>query len=230
MDNLTHFANNWKIRTGINNVMTRRIIEAYRYMDQNHIDEFFSTGKLKLSTFKSNRDAEGIRNDKNEGITHFLVISKDQTKTLKIPTREGNGRLTLCTSFELNLDKYLNYFKTNGCFKINQIQGFAFEISKVLNMYRGGMEGMIEYSERKELVINLAHFPELPDLNLRNEIWKGDNYKIIEYISKAELDLYFHKRTKFLAEDEYRLLWWTRRDHRLFITCPGAVKYCEKIT
>ncbi|WP_027420347.1 hypothetical protein [Crocinitomix catalasitica] len=223
------FRNRWRIRSHINGVMLRNISQVYRYMDQYWIDEFFKTGNLQLTSFVKNRTVDDIRNDENEGYHDYIILSRDRTKQSSIRFDDRDTHRMLCTSTELDLNKYLPYFKVDGCFKINNPLGFGYEVAKVLKGFEKGQEGMTEYTDRGFSFFPLEKFPDLPDLT-DNSPPIHELFPYLDMIPRVDFNMFYLKKTKYSPENEYRLIWKCEREHDLIINCPDARKFCEKIT
>ena len=219
---LEHFWKSWWIKKKDSHS------SVYRYCEQKYIDEFFETGRLKLSTFKSNRIIEdGIRKDENEGLHTYRVASKDRKRVCELNVSDFDHRRIFCCSTQLDLSSLLTYFKVDGCFEITNSIGFAYEIALVLNGYHYGQEGPVEYTDDNFTYFLLEQHENLPDLpedkNMKSFL------PLIDAIGK-DLNMFFHKRKAFSSEKEFRFVWKCIKEHPIFIDCPGALKYCKKIT
>lgn len=220
-------SNKWRIRK--TTIPMRNITSVFRFMDQVYIDEFFKTGRLKLSSFASNRKLEGdIRQDDNEGIHTYQLISRDRKKSTELICEDMDSERMFCTTSELSLNSHLNRFEVDGCFEIINTLGFGLEIAKVLKGFTYGQESYVNYHNYSFTPIFLEQYPSLPDLEENSEML--DVFKYIDFIPQKYMGQYFQKKSCYAEEFEYRFIWQCEPKHELFISCPEAIKYCKKIT
>ncbi|KFX69059.1 hypothetical protein TMS3_0116400 [Pseudomonas taeanensis MS-3] len=88
---------------------------TYRYMNQIFIDEFFSTGKLMLSSFtRFSQHQDEQRSDNLEG--ENLVIGTAGDISITAQTGHGNKSIVLCTSV-LESEDLMRQFDCDGYFR-----------------------------------------------------------------------------------------------------------------
>jgi len=96
---------NWHIKTP----------EVYRYMDQIYIEEFFKTGKIRLSAFKLFKQYPDEQlGDNQEGLNTLVGFGDGHTIIAR--TQHGDNSLIFCASTE-GSENLMNIFKTKGYFK-----------------------------------------------------------------------------------------------------------------
>lgn len=193
---------------------------VYRYLDQEYIEEFFNTGKLRLSSFKAfSNHKDEQRNDKNEGLRISSLRGKDFTSFAV--TNWGIESVILSTSSQYDSQLQKN-FKVNGCFKITRPTEFAIEISKCIPNFKRGMEGFCNYENEK----SIGHD------NLSLELESVSN--IAQLTAGIDVtNTFFLKEKKYELQKEYRFIWATYhilKEEFLLISCPEAIKFCEKVT
>jgi len=201
---------------------------VYRYSDVQYIEEFFQTGRLKLSSFNSNRIAELSRRDSQEGKQFYRMYSKDRSAIVKLGTQPDVGFYTFCTSKEFNPGKFYGKFNANGCFEITDIQRFSYEIAKSLKDFILGVEGEVVYTDKRHIEVYLENYPHSQDFNEETSI--VDKVIILSDITAKDHQLFFRKPIKYKSESEYRMVFRTlSREENLYIDCPNAIKYCHKL-
>ncbi|MCB9173505.1 MAG: hypothetical protein H6589_02775 [Flavobacteriales bacterium] len=197
-------------------------------MNEEYIDQFLKTGRLKLSSYESNRKTEDkIRQDDFEGYHTYRILNRNRTNGAELKVNDRDVHRILCCSLEFDKKFYCNYFKVDGCMEISNAFAFGYEIAKVLEEYGYGMEGLVDYVDEKINYLLLEQFPELPDLP--NEPKMQDLFIYIDAITRLDPGPFYKKPKKFIPEKEYRITWKCKANHDIFIDCPGAIKYCKKI-
>ncbi|MBK9273360.1 MAG: hypothetical protein IPM49_02315 [Flavobacteriales bacterium] len=198
-------------------------------MHQQYVDHFFRTGELKLSSYESNRIIEdAVRRDHVEGTGDYVIVSRDRRLSYRLGARAFDQRM-LCMSTSSNLDRMMSHFGVDGCFEVTNTTGFGFEIAKALVAFRFGREGVVTYQDGYEKIFLLENHPHLLDLTLSapsNE----QLFSYIDIIGRTDFDMLFTKPLQFQDEEEYRFNWLCAPKHPMLIRCPGALKYCRKIT
>lgn len=233
-DFVSHFQKNWRIKKNTDPIYPDGPDVVYRYMKQKYIDEFFATGVLKLSTYKTNREIKNdVRQDKEEGKLKYIIQSKDGRNGFELNVSDYFSQLIYCCSTKLNVKELTSYFKVDGCFEIINPLGFAFEIAKSLKAFHFGAQGQVYYCANKNVIFPLSKFPDLPDIPQQFMCDKGptiDFIKIMDGIRKYHFSPFFFKEDKYWPEYEYRFSWKCSMHHPEKVFCPGALKYCRKIT
>jgi hypothetical protein len=134
------FPRNWQVVTP----------SIYRYENQKWIDEFFETGRMKLSTFaKFAKYPDEARGDQNEGKGICYGETRDG-KSIFIAQAQGVNAAVLCCSQRLD-HKLRESFERDSAFQIMNTVGFGVEIARQLPGFRHGLEGPCIYrSDRAE--------------------------------------------------------------------------------
>jgi hypothetical protein len=123
------------------NVVTPAV---YRYENQKWIDEFFETGRMRLSTFaKFATYADEIRGDRSEGHGFCYGETKDN-KSIVIVQAQGMNATVLCCSHRLD-HKLRESFERDSAFQIMNTVGLAVEIARQLAGFKQGLEGSCIY-------------------------------------------------------------------------------------
>lgn len=202
---------------------------VYRYMDQQYIDEFFATGRLMLSSFhRFKQHADEQREDSLEG--QNLVVGRYQDRDVfTAQIKHGEDALVFCTSVREG-DDLMRQFGCNGYFRITDTHLFGRAVGKVLTGFVRGLEGHCTYRDHhvieKQLTASIA-------ATFNIDPAAGPPEEVVKTImGVAGAQPYFSKRRQFSQQCEYRLLWLLDHDVRdiLFVDCPEAIQFCEKIT
>jgi len=225
-----NFLDSWRISVKPGNEKNAGKHSIFRYMDEEYINRFFETGELKLSTYFGNRDIkDSTRKDTEEGKLYTRLYNKSRSFHIDMANEPYKGWFTFCTSLEYNPKKFYEKFQTNGVFEITNTTAFGYEIAKVLPKYMNGFEGLIEYTNNRSSVYFLENYPEFQDFDKNT-----DSIHVISTITEIIKDPYallFQKRTSFKSELEYRHVWRVfNHNESEFIKCPGALKYCRRIS
>ena len=195
----------------------------HRYLEKQWVNEFFETGRLRLSSFKNfakldnqslvdPSEGSGILGNETGEHTVFAVMS------------QGSDAYVLCGSAIYR--KPPQWGKDSG-FRINDTTGFASIVTRFIPGCRGGIEGLCHYVKKRSVVrnvpMNLDDY-KLPDGNISMDLLT-DNMKA------AGDDLFFLKEDSHADELEYRLLWFATGDAKdeIFIEIPEARQFCIRI-
>jgi hypothetical protein len=200
----------------------------YRYENQNHIDTFFETGDLLISSFhnyKKYKDNE--LGDRQEGSSMNLAkIDNDMTLGTYVTT--GMNEYSFCTStiFEKSL---LTTFSRNSLFRIKDPLNFILEVTRSIQRVHQVIHGHCLYLDQRMLTKNISGV----DMeSLKSEEGGISFEKLIQISNYVQgMDAYFLKQKKYQHQSEYRILWQTDREVKdsIIINCPEAIKYCEKV-
>lgn len=204
---------------------------VYRYEDQCWIDEFFKSGKLRLSTFaKFATYPDENRGDSLEGKS-FCYGETTDNKSVVIIQQQGINAVVLCCSHSLN-HNLKNNFKRDSAFEITNTVAFCNEIGRQLVGFRQGIEGSCIY--RKSRIVKRSIDLNLDDhLNKHRQPDGTLNIQtlphIAEHLGGAELVLL--KKNTYAHQQEYRLLWEldTIVSDHVDVVAPLARQYCRRI-
>ena len=206
----------------------------YRYLEKEYVDEFFETGKLRLSSFKqfSKHDDEQ-RQDKQEGRGKIVMHIKDTDIRIEMEKGTKDNAYVLCGSL-IYVDKLRADFKCDSCFLIEEPLLFTQVISLKLENCVNIVLGPCSYSEEK--MINAVDIPkEEYDMMFPEGFNSGKmdfNAMFNLGMNRIGNSLLFKKLDKYSHQHEYRILWRIdapkTQDH-IYIYAPEAIKYCRRI-
>lgn len=204
----------------------QRINPIYRILsDLQYLEDFFENGNIFLSSFKNFKGYDDeMQGDFSEG--NLLVGGFDgKDKSHYISYEGGVNAYVLCATNFLN-NKVIKDFNGVGAIKIKDSVNFGKEIARKLPYVNTGIEGDCIYRDSKVRTLE----------NEQNKIFQKIDFKdsisMKEEISKITLGIeLFLKHKKYEHQQEHRLLWFSevQIDNGIFIHCPEAINYCEKI-
>jgi Protein of unknown function (DUF2971) len=209
------------------NVVTPAV---YRYENQKWIDEFFETGRMRLSTFaKFATYPDEARRDRNEGKGICYGETHDG-KSIFIAQAQGMNAAVLCCSHRLD-HKLRESFERDSAFQIMNTVRFGVEIARQLPGFRHGWEGSCIYRHdrnepqiKRDIDIDIEKY-QRPDktIDMQFAIDAG------QALGGAELVLL--KRKQYEGQQEYRILWEldTVRGEFIDVVAPNARQFCRKV-
>lgn len=191
---------------------------VFRFLDKKWVDEFFLTGKLRLSSYDQFRQHKDEERADNEGLA--LRVGNDGQNTLVVISSVGHNAYVLCGA----LDQSPQSNFANDGFIIDNTMAFANAVSRHIPGFQGGIEGSCIYLPGQET------YKELPPGTVKQEAPSFEDLQAY-HRSVAGHEAYFMKLERFQHQKEYRLLWFTANsvEGYLEITCPEAVQFCRRI-
>lgn len=213
--------------------------KVIRYMDKCHIDEFFKTGSLMLTTFKRCKiHEEENRKDSNEGGIQFEI--KHGNLEAKGWHNVGFQSYMLCTSL-VESEQLMSKFKVNGYFIINNILAFSDVISRYIPGFTNGMVGVCAYEDARKFSKNSNENISFSSEELARALENEDHAQVESIINKQQESLnnsinrdlgkipYFIKENSFKEEAELRIIWSVPYDTQdtIIIKCPEARQFCS---
>lgn len=210
----------WQIRTPT----------VYRYLKHKHIDQFFDSGELRLSSFSQfSKHEDEQRKDTQEGSNILTVSGKDQT--MFAVTQHGHDAYILSGSV-IHSEDLLKAFDCDGCIKIKNTVAFGTAVGGAIDNSIGGLEGFCIYQDDRVIRKSAPDF-DVDDLRHSEVDQNLDMQKLFGAVFQiAGPDVFFTKLRKYQHQLEYRFVWIVEgeaEDH-IFIECPEAVQFCEKVT
>jgi hypothetical protein len=206
-------------------------------MDKLHVDEFFDTGRLRLSSFKHFAQLpDEAGRDKNEG-KHPFWVSSTQGSIWAFGMWGRKDAYVLCSSRKA--DAPLQKFG-NAAFIITDPTAFGLAIARKLKTFKAGMEGSCSYDtnvfspEGKEENVFWVdagdHSPLVHTNNGANSVIDAEASfrNASRHLNGA---MFFHKHSRYRDELEYRWLWFIRDEAEefTFVNIPEALQWCERL-
>lgn len=196
--------------------------QLYRYLNEEFADEFLTTGRLKLGSYKKYRaESHPEIGDIGEGRFEVSIHSNEfySAEHLQIVDRAYILCLSTILSKEIQ-DK----FNASSSIAISDINQFTLCIAN-------NIPGCIKVLHGHCIYQNMPtkYFPQfrLTKPNSDEELLMYNNF----LRSKFEDDLYFYKNLNYAPQHEYRLVFITDRETQndFFIESKSAAKFCQKI-
>lgn len=208
-------------------LMNAYIPMVFRYMNTEFVDEFFATGKLRLSSFKKfHQHEDEQRGDKSEGNNMIHARAGDLSSVSVEST--GSNAFVLCTALLLD-DELMKDFESNDCLIIENPIAFINCVASKVPEFQRTLFGPCMYQSNKIIQSQVTPF-KLEDLQIEGGIDATELFKISQ---KAGGDhVYFAKKSEFKNQHEYRFLWFSMLDDipdELFVEIPEAREFCRRI-
>lgn len=204
---------------------------VFRYLPQKYIDEFFNSGRLRLSAFSEfAKHADEQRHDTEEG---WLIVNVPiPAKNLALRSRAGVGRDADILSTSLRGDpELMQVFGTDGYFKINEVERFGLAISLRIENCTKLITGNCRYVDEKEISREMGELAE--QAIEKDDQGKMNLQSVMALIERVLLPhAYFWKLSRYAHQQEFRFIWHVGHEvhEPLFVECPEAVQFCERIT
>lgn len=213
--------------------------KVFRYMDNVHIDEFFNSGRLMLTSYARCVAHESeVRRDANEGKLNFLAKRGDEV--IAGIQRVGAHSYMLCASKQEGRS-LMHRFGVNSYFAIRDIDGFSRAVSSRIPRFVDACTGQCEYVEERSIVREhqAPSFDE-PVLDTSKigvvagyaeEFFHTYNRAITRRVDAVTGErAYFIKEARYAEEAEFRFVWRTQStaEASIFVECPEAVEFCER--
>ena len=206
-----------------------------RYLDATYVDEFLSSGRLRIPTFKRFWENENDElGDEFESLVRVHGVAGDGSPFNGAGVN-GADALVLSTSCveDLALGARLSSGYTSA-FRITDTVAFAAAVAASVPRYRGGFQGYCIYRDSKLVVLHdfASHYPTLrpPNNELEAQAFvNGLNRYVAERVTMNAL---FRKPLKYREQNEYRFIWLTPdaggKDY-LDVECSDAIRFCERV-
>lgn len=202
---------------------------VFRYLRQKYIDEFFQSGRLRLSAFSEfAKHTDEQRLDAEEGWAVVELLGEKQI----LQSSAGTGLDTYILSASFRGDaELMNAFGTDGYFKINDVKNFKVAVAARLMGCAESLSRSCIYVDRREIIRTIG--AELDMAVKKNEQGKINLMRVVPLIQKALWpEAYFQKLKRYAPQQEYRFMWYMGHavHEPLFVECPEALQFCERIT
>lgn len=213
--------------------MEVKLPTVVRYLEEEYVDRFLSTGELMISGIsKFHKHKDEQRGDQEEGLAHLALTVNGMPFNALIST--GSNAYILSTSCidDENLMTQLNY---NSAIRINNSLGFAAAIAESMSFCRHTLQGFCIYRDSKKIASSSVTNHNLPDIkDLKNEDAEKFMSEMNSVMHEAnQNESLFRKALQYAPQAEYRFIWFTLEETQkdsIIIKSPKAAKFCEKIT
>lgn len=214
-----------ELKLGFSRPWSIRFPTVTRFLDERYVEEFFSFGRLRLSTFstcRNHKDEE--RCDPNEGRLNAEITT--QNANHHILAINGQESYILCGGLVENPNMEA-IFSTRHRVKILNPLAFADAVAGRIPGFVGGYQG--NYIYRRETFIRKQRSalfgPPVSQDDM--EKWTNDYDK---FVALQASEAFFIKDLKYAHQNEYRFIWFAQgcEGADLYIDCPEAMQVCQK--
>ena len=217
---------NYRIRSDVNHPV------VWRLMSKKHVEEFFKTGELQISTYaKFAQNDSLIRKDDDEG--NVTLHSAEGSLTSKMAIGVGANALVLCTSLSQN-NVFSDGTTYDACIEINDLLSFiktvTLRLAEMVSI-TGVVHGACMYQNKE--IYGESKSKALS--NILEQTSSGNSFDFSLLTRLAEETggnkVYFSKPMEKQQECEYRIVWLTEQEQRdsIIIKVPEATTYCRPI-
>jgi hypothetical protein len=203
---------------------------VYRYLPKEYVDEFFSSGKLRLSAFSEfAKHMDEQRHDTEEGWTIVDIPIPSKQVALRSRAGIGHNAYILSTSVKGDIE-LMKVFDTDSYFRINNVVAFSGAIASKILGWTGTMVGYCKYASQKEIQREMGMLAE----KAVERSPEGEMYldRITTVVREALFpDALFMKLGRYSHQQEFRLIWQVSHEVReaLCVECREAVQFCERV-
>lgn len=214
--------------------MNFRAPRLYRYLDKKYVEEFFSNGSLRLSSFERFRKhVDETRMDLKEGFAKFIHrTSEGKGETLIMDYECFPNVYSLCASALPSKGLMGKFSGADSAIVIWDPAKFSHAVTEALKKVvsvRECIQGPCSYQFRRVVERDLGYLG-IADEDT-SDLAKMDATKINSVIAEViNHDVYFLKRETYVGEAEYRFVWLIDgvADQALDLVVPDARRYCAR--
>lgn len=195
-----------------------------RYLESQFVDEFFTAGKLRLTSFAAFRAYEDEQaGDPHEGRTYQEVTGPNHHGV--VLAVNGAANYVLCGS-TVDSDAMADLWGRDAGIHILDTVGFAQAVAQRIPGFLFGMEGPCTYVNDLTLIIRDDRI-FVPPTEQDADAWAA---RMDAEIAERSKESFFRKRLKYSPQSEYRFVWIGTGDERshLMIECPEARQFCQR--
>lgn len=214
--------------------MKFRAPRLYRYLEKKYVEEFFSNGSLRLSSFERFRNhVDETRMDLKEGFAQFIHrTSEGDGETLIMDYECIPNVYSLCASALPSKSLMAKFSGADSAIVIWDPVKFSNAVTEALKkvvFVRECIQGPCSYQFRRVVERDLGYLGIAREET--SDPAKMDVAKLNAVISAVIThDVYFLKREIYVSEAEYRFVWLIDgvADQAIDLVVPDAVQYCSR--
>lgn len=199
-------------------------------MQHLHVDEFFETGKLRLSSFSSfKKHHDDERRDGQEGANFLYHQNADANFGVGTFMFHGEDAFVLCTCMQFDRERMTRW--GGSYIRIDSMTNFASAISSEVRGFKGGLEGPCLYLENRMVTGDSGKLTHADMMTTSGDSTQVDLSKVIATSEALPgPQVFFTKLKKHAADQEYRFVWFSSRNcpTEEFIECPAARQFCSR--
>lgn len=181
-----------------------------------HVDDFFSTGKLRLGCFSSFKSHDNPEiGDPTEG--SFLLVGRTDSYTYFSELMGGFNYYAFCCYHGQPDEETISRFGYDAAYRIKHPHHFAKAIKKAIKAQS------FEYSKciygSHKVIVGTPHKKFNPNIISHQQLLLTNSSK------------YYLKPEKYSHQNEIRFLWGMAKEihEPRDLYCPQAIQFCEKI-
>ena len=196
-----------------------------------YLDDFFTTGRLRITTLESCKKHEGLQGDRKEGEAVVLSVRPDGT-TIFTWYDVGADAYILCGAVEDTLRIRQDFHAEGaGAILIKDPYRFGLAVGATIPYVTHGIAGYCDYRESR------IHY--LPDESVKARMHasidfaKGKGVERFREVMPGD-EVFLKEKELYEHQQEFRFAWFIKEpiqgDH-VFINCPkdAVDDYCERI-
>jgi hypothetical protein len=206
-----------------------RLPQVYRYLNKIFVDEFFESGKLRLSSFHHfSTHKDEARFDGEEGKGMVIHNNLEANKSVSGYVIYGQSSYVLCgsTIYSKTIEKQ---FGTNSGFRINDPLAFVDVVGHHLPGFTGGFQGHCIYSPQRLVMRDLGPEAHKTLMDKSGNIKIEDLSRFVDGISGN--DMMFLKHADYSPQSEYRFIWNINQNNvrgTKDIYISEAIQFCTR--
>jgi hypothetical protein len=195
-----------------------------RYLEAQYVDEFFTDGKLRLTSFATFRTYEDEQaGDPHDGRTYQEVMGPNHHGV--VVATNGAANYVLCSS-TVESDAMADLWRRDAGIRILDTFGFAQAVAQRIPGFLFGMEGPCTYVHDLTVIVRDDRTLVLP-AEKDIEAWAA---RMDADVAERGKESFFRKRLLYSPQSEYRFVWIGTGAERpyLKVECPEARQYCQR--
>lgn len=206
-----------------------RYPRVYRYLEKKYVDDFFDSGRLRLSSFQQfGLHKDNQRFDEDEGeVSLFHRTAENGGQTLYVRMGFDNHAYVLCGSTIPSVP-LMRKFRANSGIIIRDVPGFIRAVGAKIPTLIRTVHGVCSYQSTRAIERDLGwiDLAKGPTVDLKDIRKKGLEEALSQLVTD---DVLFLKNWRYANQVEYRLLWLVPKSERFIdVDVPEAVKFCER--
>lgn len=212
-------------------------MQLYRYLETQHIESFFDTGDLMLTSFARCQKLEGAHGDPRDGEGNFYIATPGGQGIAGIFGASTHTHL-LCTSRELS-EHLKRKFEREDYFVIKRPAHFSSAVAECLQDVRSFEMGDCSYSdngyETSSSGVYEHRFPAEHESMSEPELeeWLDKEHRTFSDSLRATLGnrgVFTKRFTPYHDEAEFRFAWTLGSPvpETKVYSCLDAVRYCKR--
>ena len=201
-----------------------------RFSKEKHVDAFFNTGELRLSSFESfsNHKDEKRKDTSEANAVHTIRTKSGQTGYVVLKLNEFKNALVLCGTANDYLRSSWYKPRNRHAIQIHDPLSLAVDVAIQLREHHG-IE--ITHCANGYCIYRKAGLEHLADsINVKQLDGMSDQERMVHYINFLGPRHFFRKGLKYSHEVEYRWIWFSKTPcpTNVTVNIPEPSKYCNK--